>query len=161
MTWRHLQGNLDRRSAQVGAAILQRRDQLVAQTEIELLEHQRKCVRQLNDGLRHITDQANRRVVALLGEYSDLAFDGRWHGKRLATFEAPYLVRPPAAIEQRRARVAEIDALTQCALVRLKQSYDGLLAHPDATEEFEKEDLGTIVDRLMKPALPIRPEAVS
>lgn len=154
MTWRHLRGNLDRRYAQVRAAILERRDQLVTQTEIELLEHQRKRVRQLNDGLRHIADQANRRVVALLDEYSDLAPGGRWRGKRLAMFEAPYLLRPPAVIEQRCATVAEIDALARCALERLKQSYDGLLAHPDAAEAFEKEDLGTIVDRLMRPALP-------
>jgi hypothetical protein len=149
MTWRHLYENLDRRFAEVQGAIVQRRDELVGQAETELLEHQRKRVRQLNDGLRKITDEANRRVVALLDEYSDLAFGGQWRGKRLAMFEPPYLMKPPLVIEQRRARVAKIDDLTRCAMIRLKQSYKGLLANPDAAEAFEKEDLDAIVNRLM------------
>ena len=84
MTWCHLYGALDRRFAQVRAAILERRDQLVAHLERELLEQQRRRVRQLNAGLKNSTDEANRRVVALLDGYSDVAYGGRWQGKRLA-----------------------------------------------------------------------------
>ena len=152
MTWRHLHGTLDRRFAQVRAAILQRRDQLVAQLEMELLEHQRRRVRQLNAGLKNITDEANRRVVALLDGYSDVAYDGKWQGKRLAVFNAPYLVKPPTIVEQRCALVAEIDALTRWALTKLAKLYDELLPYPDKAEAFEKEALTAIVNRLMEPA---------
>jgi hypothetical protein len=86
MTWRHLHGTVDRRFAQVCAAILQRRDQLVTQLEIELLEYQRRSVRQLNARLANITDEANRRVVDLLDGYSDVAYGGKWQGRRLAVF---------------------------------------------------------------------------
>ena len=158
MTWCHLHGALDRRCAEVGAAILERRDQLVAQLEMELLEHQRRRVRQFNAGLKNITDEANRRVVALLDGYSDVAYGGKWQGKRLAVFEAPYLGKPPAIAEQRRARVAEIDALTRCALAKLAKLYDELLPYPDKAEAFEKESLSAVVDQLMQPALPIRQE---
>lgn len=161
MTWCHLHRTLDRRFAQVRAALLQRRDQLVAQLEVELLEHQRRRVRQLNAGLKNITDEANRRVVALLDGYSDVAYGGKWQGKRLAVFEEPYLVKPPAIVEQRRARVAEIDALTRCALVKLAKLYDELLPYPDKAEAFEKEPLTAIMDRLMEPVLPIRQETYS
>jgi len=156
MTWRHLHRTLDRRFAQVRAAILQRRDQLVAQLEMELREHQRRRVRQLNAGLKNITDEANRRVVALLERYSDVAAGGKWQGKRLAVFEEPYLVTPPAIVEQRRDRVAEIDALTRCALAKLAKLYDELLPYPDKAESFEKESLTAIVDRLIEPAQTIR-----
>jgi hypothetical protein len=161
MTWRHLHKTLDRRFAQVRAAILQRRDQLVAQLEMELLEHQRRRVRQLNAGLKNITDEANRRVVALLDGYSDIACGGKWQGKRLAVFEKPYLGNPPAIVEQRHARVAEIDALTRWALAKLAKLYDELLPYPDKAEAFEKEPLTAIVDRLMEPPLPIRQETYS
>jgi len=50
--------------------------------------------------------------------------------------------------------VAEIEVLTRCALIRLAQSYDRLLANPDAAEAFEREDLGAIVDRLMNRRCP-------
>jgi hypothetical protein len=149
MTWRHLEGNLNRRFAQVRAAIRQRRDQLVTEAEMALLERQCKRVQQLNNGLHAIADQANRRVVALLDEYSDIAFGGQWRGKRRAAFEAPLLGKPPSITQQRRERVTEIDALIRCTLTRLRQSYDGLLADPDAAEAFEKQDLDAIVDRLM------------
>ena len=69
MTWRHLYRTLDRRFTQVLAAILQHHGQLVAQLEMELLEHQRRRVRQRNAGLKKITDETNRRVVALLDGY--------------------------------------------------------------------------------------------
>ena len=75
-----------------------------------LIEYQRRRVQQLNNGLKSITDQANRRAVALLDEYSDLASGGKWHGKRLAMFETPYLIKPPSILEQRGTKVAEIDA---------------------------------------------------
>jgi hypothetical protein len=149
MTWRHLEGNLNRRFTQVRAAIQQRRDQLVTEAEMALLERQCKRVQQLNDGLRTIADQANRRVVALLDEYSDIAFGGQWRGKRRAAFEVPFIGKPPSITQQRRERVTEIDALIRGALTRLQQSYDGLLADPDAAEAFEKQDLNAIVDRLM------------
>lgn len=161
MTWRHLHGFLDRRFAQVCAAILQRHDQLVAQLEMELLERQRRRVQQLNSGLKNITDEANRRVVALLDEYCDVAVGGKWHGKRRAVFESPYLVKLPSIIDERRARVAEIDALTRCALAKLAKLYEELLPYPDKAEAFEKEPLGAIVDRMMKPVLPIRQEVPS
>ena len=161
MTWRHLHRSLDRRFAQVRAAVLQRRDQLVAQLEMELLEHQRRRVRQLNAGLKSITNEANRRVVALLDGYSDVAFGGKWQGKRLAVFEIPYPRKPPAIVEQRHARVAEIDALTRCALAKLAKLYDELLPYPDRAEAFEKEPLTAIVDRLMKPPMPICQKAYS
>lgn len=141
MTWRHLHSTLDRRFAQVRAAVLQRRDQLVAQLERELLEHQRRRVRQLNAGLKNITDEANRRVVALLDGYTDVAYGGKWQGKRLAVFEIPYLGKPPAIVEQRHARVAEIDALTRCVLAELVKLYDKLLPYPNKAEASEKEDL--------------------
>lgn len=160
MTWRHLQGNLDRRFTQVRDAIQQRREQLAAHAEAELLEYQRRRVQQLNNGLKSITDQANRRAVALLDEYSDLASGGKWHGKRLAMFEAPYLVKPPSILEQRRAKVAEVDALIRCALEKLATLYEELLPYPDKAEVFEKENLDAVVDRLMKPALSMRQEQV-
>lgn len=161
MTWRHLHRTLDRRFTQVRAAILQRRDQLVAQLEMELLERQRRRVRQLNAGLKKITDEANRRVVALLDGYSDVAYGGKWQGKRLAAFEKPYLGKPPAIVEQRHARVAEIDALTRRTLAELAKLYDELLPYPDKAEAFEKEPLTAIVDRLMESAVPIRQETYS
>ena len=154
MTWRHLQETVDRRFAQVRAAILQRRDQLVAQLEMELLEHQRRRVRQLNARLENITDEANRRVVALLDGYSDVSYGSKSQRKRLPAFEAPYLAKPPVIVAQRRARVVEIDALTRRSLVKLDQLYDELLPYPDKVEALEKEDLCSIVDRLMEPVLP-------
>jgi hypothetical protein len=62
-------------------------------------------------------------------------------GRRLAVFQAPYLAKPPAIVDERRARVAEIDALTRCVLAELVKLYDKLLPYPDKAEAFEKEDL--------------------
>lgn len=150
MTWRHLHGNLDQRFTQVRGAIQQRRELLVAQAEAELLANQRRRVQQLNNGMRRIADQAHRRAVALLDEHCDLASGGKWGGRRLAMFEAPHLAKPPSILKRRRARVAEIDALTRRALAELAKLYDELLPYPDKAEAFENEDLDAVVDRLME-----------
>jgi hypothetical protein len=68
--------------------VQQRRAELIAETEAELLDRcqaESERIEQLNRGLHEITEEANRKAVALLREFDDLAGGGRWKGVRSLT----------------------------------------------------------------------------
>lgn len=78
---RELRAPTQRRLTALRAAAKQRGAELVTETEARL---------------QAITDEANRKIVAVLREFEDLADGGRWPGGRQVIFEAPRFCRPSA-----------------------------------------------------------------
>jgi hypothetical protein len=156
VTDRELRVVIRRRFAALRAAVRQRRAELVAESEAKLFERCRldtERADELNRGLQEITDEANRKAVALLREFEDLADGGRWKGGRQAIFEVPRICR--TRIDRTRLHrysMADIDKQTQQALRVLDRQQATLLRAPDRARTLMARGVPTIVAGLLPPA---------
>ncbi|MGH3573239.1 MAG: hypothetical protein ACRDUW_15620, partial [Pseudonocardiaceae bacterium] len=76
MTDRELRATIRQRFIALRAEVQQRRTELITETEAQLFERYRvenERADELDRGLKEITDEANRKAVALLREFEDLA----------------------------------------------------------------------------------------
>ncbi len=156
MTDRELRVVIRKRFSALRVAVQQRRDELIAETDAEILaryQAENERVEELNRGLRKITDEANRKAVALLREFEDLAAGGRWKGSRHAMFEAPrsYRVNPDRTQRHRRL-IAEIERRTEQALRVLDRQQASLLRAPDRARTLMAKGTPAIVTGLIPPA---------
>lgn len=156
MTDRELRVVIRKRFSALRVAVQQRRDELVAETEAEILaryQAENERVEELNRGLKEITDEANRKAVALLREFEDLAAGGRWKGSRQAMFEVPRSYRINADRTQRhRTLMAEIERRTEQALRVLERQQASLLRAPDRARTLMAKGTPAIVTGLIPPA---------
>ncbi|MGH3846138.1 MAG: hypothetical protein ACRDS0_32665 [Pseudonocardiaceae bacterium] len=156
MTDRELRVAIRQRFNALRIAVQQRRTELIAETEAKLLDqYQTECQRfeELNEGLREITDEANRKAVALLREYEDLADGGRWKGSRHAMFEVPRIYRVDVDRTQRhRALMTDIEKQTEQALRVLERQQASLLRAPDRARTLMAKGAPAIVTGLIPPA---------
>lgn len=155
MTDRELRVAIRRRFNALRIAVQQRRAELVAETETELLDRYRaesERVEELNRRLKEITDEANRKAVALLRESEDLADGGRWKGSRQAMFEVPRIYRANADRAQRhRALMTDIEKKTDQALRVLDRQQASLLRAPDRARTLMAKGAPAIVTGLIPP----------
>jgi hypothetical protein len=156
VTDRELRVAIRKRFNTLRVAVQQRRAELLAETEAELLEKYKvesERVEELNRRLKEITDEANRKAVALLREFEDLAEGGRWKGSRQAMFEVPRVYRVNTDRTQRhRTLVAEIDRKTEQALRVLDRQQASLLRAPDRARSMMAKGTPAIVTGLIPPA---------
>lgn len=156
VTDRELRVVIRRRFAALRAAVEQRRTELVMESEAELLERCRRDTEradELNQGLKEITDEANRKAVALLREFEDLADGGRWRGGRQAIFDVPRIYRTSTdRTRLHRDSMADIDNRTQQALRVLDRQQTTLLRAPDRARTWMARGVPTIVAGLIPPA---------
>jgi hypothetical protein len=135
MTDRELRVAIRQRFNALRIAVQQRRVELIAETEADLLDRfqaESERAEELNRGLKEITDEANRKAVALLREFEDLAAGGRWKGSRQAMFEVPRIFRVNVDRAQRhRALLTDIENQTNQALRVLDRQQASLLRAPD------------------------------
>lgn len=156
MTDREVRAAIRKRFSVLRAEVRQRRDELIAETEVELLaRYQARSERfeELRRMLREITDEANQKVVALLREFEDIAEGGRWNGgSRQAMFETPRIYRVNVdRIQRHRTLVAEIDRKTEHALRVLDRHQESLLRAPDQARTMMARETPAIVTGLLPP----------
>jgi hypothetical protein len=156
MTDRELRVAIRRRFEALRIAVQQRRAELIAETEAELRDrHQAESrrIEELNSRLKEITEEANRRTVALLREFEDLADGGRWKGIREAMFEVPHISRANAGASLRhRTLMADIEKQTDLALRVLDRQQASLLRAPDRARTLMAKGAPAIVTGLIPPA---------
>ena len=137
-------------------AVQQRRAELIAETEANLLERcqaESERIEQLDRGLHEITEEANRKAVALLREFEALAGGGRWKGIRQAMFEVPRISRVKSDRSQRhRTLMADIEKQTEVALRVLDRQQASLLRAPDRARTLMAKGVPAIVTGLIPPA---------
>jgi hypothetical protein len=128
---------------------------LLPKTEAELRDQyqtESQRIDELNRGLKEITEEANRKVVALLREFDDLA-GGKWKGIRQAMFEVPRISRVRADHSLRhRTLMADIDKQTELALRVLDRQQASLLRAPDRARTLMAKRVPAIVTGLIPPA---------
>jgi hypothetical protein len=155
MTDRELRVAIRERFDTLRIAVRQRRAELIAETEAELLdryETESRRIDELNRGLKEITEEANRKAVALLREFEDLA-GGRWKGIRQAMFEVPRIGRVSTDyIQRHRTLMADIDRQTEVALRVLDRQQASLLRSPDRARTLMAKGAPAIVTGLIPPA---------
>ncbi len=156
MTDRELRVVIRKRFSALRVAVQQRRDELIAETEAEILaryQAENERVEELNRRLSEITEEANRKAVALLREFEDLAAGGRWKGSRQAMFEVPRSYRVNADRTQRhRTLIAEINRKTDQALRVLDRQQASLLRAPERARTLIARGTPAIVTGLIPPA---------
>jgi hypothetical protein len=156
MTDRELRVAIRQRFNALRIAVQQRRAELIAETEAELLDRfqaESERAEELNRGLKEITDEANRKAVALLREFEDLAAGGRWKGSRQAMFEVPRISRVNVDRAQRhRALLTDIENQTNQALRVLDRQQASLLRAPDRARTLMAKGAPAIVTGLIPPA---------
>ncbi|MGH3514406.1 MAG: hypothetical protein ACRDRB_19345 [Pseudonocardiaceae bacterium] len=156
MTDRELRATIRQRFIALRAEVQQRRTELITETEAQLFERYRvenERADELDRGLKEITDEANRKAVALLREFEDLADGGRWKGGRQAVFEVPRIHRSNAdRTRLHRVLMAEIDNQTQQALRVLDRQQTTLLRAPDRARTCLARGIPAIVSDLITPA---------
>jgi hypothetical protein len=156
MTDRELRVAIRQRFNALRIAVQQRRAELIAETEAELLDRfqaESERAEELNRGLKEITDEANRKAVALLREFEDLAAGGRWKGSRQAMFEVPRISRVNVDRAQRhRALLTDIENQTNQALRVLDRQQASLLRAPDRARTLMAKGAPAIVTGLILPA---------
>jgi hypothetical protein len=156
MTDRELRVAIRQRFNALRIAVQQRRAELIAETEAELLDRfqaESERAEELNRGLKEITDEANRKAVALLREFEDLAAGGRWKGSRQAMFEVPRILRVNVDRAQRhRALLTDIENQTNQALRVLDRQQASLLRAPDRARTLMAKGAPAIVTGLIPPA---------
>ena len=156
MTDRELRVAIRQRFDTLRIAVQQRRAELIAETEAELLDRcqaESERIEQLNRGLQEITDEANRKAVALLRQFEDLADGGRWKGIRQAMFDVPRVCRVNADRSQRhRTLMADIEKQTDLALRVLDRQQASLLRAPDRARTLMAKGAPAIVTGLIPPA---------
>lgn len=156
MTDRELRAEIRQRFTALRVEVKRRRAELIAETETQLFERCRvesRRVDELNRRLKEITDEANRKAVALLREFEDLADGGRWRGGRRAVFEVPCINR--ASVDRTRLHrnlIAEIDKQTQQTLRVLYRQQTTLLRAPDRARTLMARGVPAIVADLIPPA---------
>lgn len=141
--------SVDSKLKTIHAVIEQRRTQLLAEVELELLAlHDRNVMdaQRLNRRLVEITNSANVSVLMELGRYQELV-SGRW--RRRAVFEAPRLVALPVIVAKRRAMIADVDGRIRRAHALLDQ----LWRNPEKAEYLSVREPAAVVDELMQPVL--------
>jgi hypothetical protein len=155
MTDRELRATIRQRFTGLRAEVQQRRTELITETEAQLFARYRvenERVDELQRGLKEITDEANRKAVALR-EFEDLAHGGRWKGGRQAMFEVPGIHRSNAdRTRLHRALMAEIENQTQQALRVLDRQQTTLLRAPDRARTCLARGIPAIVADLITPA---------
>lgn len=155
MTDRELRTAIRQRFIALRVEVKHRRDELIAEIEAQLFERCRaesERTDELNRRLKDITDEANRKAVALLREFEDLADGGRWRGGRQAVFEVPRIYR--ARVDRtrlHRALTAEIDRQTQQTLRVLYRQQATLLRAPDQARTWMDRGVPAIVTGLTPP----------
>jgi hypothetical protein len=158
MTDRELRAAIRQRFIALRVEVQHRRAELVAETEAQLLERYRaenERADELNRGLKEITDEANRKAVALLREFEDLADGGRWRGGRQAVFEVPRIYRVSVdRTRLHRALIAEIDKQTRQTLRVLYRQQATLLRAPDRARVLMARAIPTAVADLIPPGMP-------
>jgi hypothetical protein len=156
MTDRELRATIRQRFTALRVEVQERRTELITETEAQLFEQYRaenERADELDRGLKEITDEANRKAVALLREFEDLADGGRWKGGRQAMFEVPRIHRSNADRTRfHRALMAEVDNQTQQALRVLDRQQTTLLRAPDRARTFITRGVPAIVTDLITPA---------
>lgn len=156
MTDRELRIAIRQRFETLRLAVQQRRGELIAETEAELRDRYQAEVgriEELNQRLKEITEEANRKAVALLREFEDLADGGRWKGIRQAMFEVPRICRVNADSSQRhRTLMADIEKQTEQALRVLDRQQASLLRAPDQARTLMAKGAPAIVTGLIPPA---------
>lgn len=156
MTDRELRIAIRQRFETLRLAVQQRRAELIAETEAELRDRYHAEVgriEELNQRLKEITEDANRKAVALLREFEDLADGGRWKGIRQAMFEVPRICRVNADGSQRhRTLMADIEKQTEQALRVLDRQQASLLRAPDQARTLMAKGAPAIVTGLIPPA---------
>lgn len=156
MTDRELRVAIRQRFEALRIAVQQRRAELIAETEAELRDrHQAESrrIEELNSRLKEITEEANRRTVALLREFEDLADGGHWKGIREAMFEVPRISRIHAGATLRhRTLMADIEKQTDLALRVLDRQQASLLRAPDRARTLMAKGAPAIVTGLIPPA---------
>ncbi|HJT02595.1 MAG TPA: hypothetical protein VJ757_03055 [Pseudonocardiaceae bacterium] len=156
MTDRELRVAIRERFDALRIAVRQRRAELIDETEADLLERcqaESERIEQLSRGLHEITEEANRKAVALLREFEDLAGGGRWKGIREAMFEVPRISRVNSDRSQRhRTLMADIEKQTELALRVLDRQQASLLRAPDRARTLMAKGVPAIVTGLIPPA---------
>jgi hypothetical protein len=156
MTDRELRVAIRQRFNALRIAVQQRRAELIAETEAELLDRfqaESERLEELNRGLREITDEANRKAVALLREFEDLAAGGRWKGSRQAMFDVPRICGTNVDRAQRHhALMTDIENQTNQALRVLDRQQASLLRAPDRARTLMAKGAPAIVTGLIPPA---------
>ncbi|MGH3772422.1 MAG: hypothetical protein ACRDRW_13680 [Pseudonocardiaceae bacterium] len=156
MTDRELRAAIRQRFTALRVEVKRRRAELIADTEAQLFERCRaenERAEELNRRLKDITDEANRKAVALLREYEDLAAGGRWAGGRQAVFEVPRISR--ASVDRTRLHrtlIADIDKQTHQTLRVLYRQQATLLRSPDRARTLMARAVPAIVADLIPPA---------
>jgi hypothetical protein len=153
MSDRELHATIRQRFTALRSAIKQRHTELIIETEAQLLEQYRaesERADELDRRLQEITDDANRKAVALLREFEDLADGGRWSGGRAAIFEAPRLARSHADRTRRhRALLAGIDNQIRQAMRLLDRQQTTLLRTPGLAQTFLARSIPAFVTDLV------------
>jgi hypothetical protein len=156
MTDRELRVAIRQRFETLRIEVQQRRAELIAETEAELRDrYQTESERldELNRRLKEITEEANRKAVALLREFEDLAGGGRWKGIREAMFEVPRVNHSGANRSQRhRTLMADIEKQTEQAMRVLDRQQASLLRAPDRARTLMARNAPAIVTGLIPPA---------
>jgi hypothetical protein len=156
MTDRELRVAIRQRFNALRIAVQQRRAELIAETEADLLDRfqaESERAEELNRCLKEITDEANRKAVALLREFEDLAAGGRWKGSRQAMFEVPRIFGVNVDRAQRhRALLTDIENQTNQALRVLDRQQASLLRAPDRARTLMAKGAPAIVTGLIPPA---------
>ena len=156
MTDRELRVAIRQRFETLRIAVQQRRAELIAETEAELRDRyqtESKRLEELNRRLKEITEEANRKAVALLREFEDLAGGGRWKGIREAMFEVPRVNHAGANRSQRhRTLIADIEKQTEQAMRVLDRQQASLLRAPDRARTLMAKNAPAIVTGLIPPA---------
>jgi hypothetical protein len=155
MTDRELCASIRDRFTALRTAVRKRHIELIAEMEADLLSRYRcenELFDELNRRLSEITDEANRKVVALLREHEDLAESGRWKGSRQAMFEAPRICRVTVQrTRQYRRLIADIDKQAERALQLLDRQQASLLRRPDRARTLMAKGAPAIVTGLIPP----------
>lgn len=150
---RELRATIRERFAALRIAVRQRRAELVAELDNQVVEQcraEQERVAHLHRRLQDITNEANRAVVALLREYEDLAEGGRWAGGRQAMFEPPRIYRASTNRTRRhRLLVAEVDKQVRQALRVLDRQQATLLRAPNLARAFLNRTVPAIVADLV------------
>jgi hypothetical protein len=156
MTDRELRVAIRQRFETLRIEVQQRRAELIAETEAELRDrYQTESERldELNRRLKELTEEANRKAVALLREFEDLAGGGRWKGIREAMFEVPRVNHSGANRSQRhRTLMADIEKQTEQAMRVLDRQQASLLRAPDRARTLMARNAPAIVTGLIPPA---------
>ncbi|HKS52560.1 MAG TPA: hypothetical protein VJS67_11900 [Pseudonocardiaceae bacterium] len=156
MTDRELRVAIRQRFDTLRVAVQQRRAELIVETEADLRERyqtESERLAELNRRLSEITEEANRKTVALLREFEDLAGGGRWKGIRQAMFEVPRIHHVNAnRSERHRTLLADIEKQTELAMRVLDRQQASLLRAPDRARTLMAKGVPAIVTGLIPPA---------